>query len=340
MSGKDVTKYPLFKGLPTDSFESFQIQMLSRLDEKHAHDVQKRAKIILECLRGSAQEMINGKWLAYRHNLVTTYDNQTPPKVLVQGAWDNEDDLWNELAFNHKGIFGLEAEAERNIRTIVQDRARVTVYNRAFNNAKLRLPPHYDDRALVYEYKRGLSEQILKALLPNTGSKTWNLEQWQNNAAELEASLVAAAVIGSDKKFSPMFGTRYRPSYEPKAPETMPAEYLGEPMDIDISRRDNRGPRGLNAGECWLCGKAGHYARDCDKSLDYTGATKGRTASKGRGHRTNTRRVHSKRSAKTGRFLKRRGMECDSDSEMEELMDKRGPKKNGRKDLSDDEQDF
>ena len=92
-------------------------------------------------------------------------------------------------------------------------------------------------------------------------------------------------------------------------------------------------------GECWLCGKAGHYARDCDKQLDYTGP-QGRTAPKGRGRRTIKRRVHSKRSAKTGRFLKRRGMEADSDSEMEELMDKRGPKKTGRKDLSDEEQDF
>ncbi|KAL5497690.1 hypothetical protein ACEPAH_2621 [Sanghuangporus vaninii] len=204
--------------------------MISRLNEKHPDNPEKRVKIILECLRGQAQTWVNGKWAVNRNRLVSTghHDANGNWVLDLKGGWDSEHDLWNELALNHNGIFGLEEEAERNIRTIYQERARVKQYNRAFNNIRMRLPKHYDHQALIYEYKRGLNQTILKALLTNTDHPKWDLTQWQENASNLEASLIAAKVIGSNRKYTPMFKDGQAVSYTPVPPEAhRPAEFLG-----------------------------------------------------------------------------------------------------------------
>jgi hypothetical protein len=170
---------------------------------------------------------------------------------------------WDEFKADIGHAFGevdREEVAYEKFQKVEQGNRTAAAYWAEFQKIKADLP--FADNMCIARFRSGLHWEVRRHLVMNESPAT-NLTTFATAAIKADSRLCHLGVI-----------TR-RPTKQPEPRHQItsrePATDPGDPMDLDATRRYRfaRRPqnrpfvRKPNTGECFQCGKKGHYAKEC-----------------------------------------------------------------------------
>jgi len=169
---------------------------------------------------------------------------------------------WKELKTNMKNALGqVDAEeiAFEKFQKIQQGNRMAATYLAEFQRIKADLP--YADNVCIARFRDGLHPEVKRHLVMSETPATV-LVDYATAAIKTDSCLCNLRVINRRPTINPEARFHVHTREPPLAPP-------GDPMDLDATRRfkfargtPNRFPRRVITGECYNCGRKGHFAKE------------------------------------------------------------------------------